>query len=136
MATRRPSKSFRGTPQHPRKYHATLDQADPNQTKRSSRFTQIGQTDIIYGKSSTNSTWFDPDLFMEARRSSKPSRRHPKSPQLHQHPGDQVDLSSHQPSIFGSIYTKCFGGVSTIIYSRPTAIFFIKTTQRHIRKTS
>ncbi|KAF3591993.1 hypothetical protein DY000_02024018 [Brassica cretica] len=36
MATRRPSKSFRCIPKHPRKHHATLDQADPNQTKRSS----------------------------------------------------------------------------------------------------
>ncbi|KAF3592001.1 hypothetical protein DY000_02024016 [Brassica cretica] len=47
MATRRPSKSLRGTPQHPMKNHATLDQADPNQAKRSSRFASIGQTDII-----------------------------------------------------------------------------------------
>ena len=43
----RGSKSFRGTLQHHRKHHATLDQADPNQTKRSSRFASIGQTDII-----------------------------------------------------------------------------------------
>ncbi|KAF3569950.1 hypothetical protein F2Q69_00059891 [Brassica cretica] len=42
-----------------------------------------------------------------------------RSGQLHQHPGDQADLSSHQPSIFGSNYTKCFEEVSTDIYSRP-----------------
>ncbi|KAF3499135.1 hypothetical protein F2Q69_00043646 [Brassica cretica] len=80
MAARRPSKSFRGTPKHPRKHHATLDQSDPNQTKRSSRFTHIGQTDIIYGKSSTNSTWFDPELFMRTRRYSRPFIRHPRCP--------------------------------------------------------
>ena len=134
MATRRPSKSFRGTPQHPRKHHATLDQADPNPTKRSSRFTQIGQTDIIYGKSSTNSTWFDPELFMEARRSYQPYRRHPRSPQLHHHPGDQADLSSHQPSIFGSNYTKCFEDVSTDFCPRPTAIFSFIEANEYFRK--
>ncbi|WZZ45012.1 hypothetical protein YC2023_041271 [Brassica napus] len=47
MANRQPSKSLRGTPKHPRKHNATLDQVNPNQTKRSSRFASIGQTDII-----------------------------------------------------------------------------------------
>ncbi|KAF3492906.1 hypothetical protein DY000_02053720 [Brassica cretica] len=80
MAARRPSKSFIGTPKHPRKHHATLDQTSN-------------------------------------KSSAAPAPR--RSGQLHQHPGDQADLSSHQPSIFGSNYTKCFEEVSTDIYSRP-----------------
>ncbi|KAG5414404.1 hypothetical protein IGI04_001971, partial [Brassica rapa subsp. trilocularis] len=35
---------------------------------RCNQFLTIGQTDIVYGKSPTNSIWFDPELSMEAMR--------------------------------------------------------------------
>ena len=98
------------------------------------QFPRTGQTDVIYGKSSTNSTWFDPGLSMGTRRYYRTFRRHPRRPQLDQHPGDQADLSSHQPSIFGNIYTKCFGEVSTDFCPRPTAIFSFTEAKEYFRK--
>ncbi|KAF3558434.1 hypothetical protein F2Q69_00012214 [Brassica cretica] len=89
---------------------------------RCNQFPKTGQTDINLGKFPTNSIWSDPSLFMETMRYSRPFRRHPRRPYMHQHPEDQADSPYHLLSISG--HTICIQGKSSPLNEQgPTALF-------------
>ena len=84
------------------------DQEEPsprsNPTRSSTWFIQLlktGQTDIRLGKPSTNSIWFNSNLPMATRRYSRPTRRHPRRPTMHQQTLDQEDPHLLTLTLFG-----------------------------------